>query len=110
MKAFLMWLITVLVNLYEKLFGDDEPIPTVSYEIQVRAGKRGAVREHPNLGNPVIWLLQENESATVGVKDGMLEKVELDSKNIFYYIAFGEKKRGWLKWKEGEMDLIMKSL
>ena len=110
MKAFLAWLIEVLVNLYERLYGDDVPPTKIVWEVRVHPGKRGAVRDKPNLEYPVVWLLQENELATVGVNDdGTLQKVVLDSRNVFYYIRFG-KKVGWLKWKEGEMYLISKEV
>lgn len=111
MKAFLEWLIEVLVDLYERLYGIDPPPPTkLAWQIRILPGKQGAVRDRPEPPPyPVAWLLVENESATVGVKDGMLQTVTVKNPEgvfLFYYIAFGEKKRGWILFKEDRMELI----
>lgn len=112
MKVFLEWLIEALVNLYERLYGDDPPPPPtkLAWQIRVFPGKQGAVRERPEPPPyPVAWLLVENEIATVGVyEDGTLQCIDVKNQEgvfKFYYIAFGEKKRGWILFKEDRMEL-----
>jgi hypothetical protein len=111
-RIILEWLIEALVSLYDKLYRDDPPPkPKVAWEIRVFPGKQGAVRDKPEPPPyPVAWLLVENELATVGVNpDGSLQEVEKKTQEgvfKFYYIAFGEKKRGWILFKKDRMELI----
>jgi len=90
------------------LFPPPEPETKIAWEIRVFPGKQGAVREYPNVGCPVSWLLAENESATVRVDKDNLPEGTLHDGSLFYYIAFGEKKRGWILYKADRMTLVSK--
>ena len=90
------------------LFPPPAPETKIAWEIRVLPGKQGAVRDEPNAGYPVTWLLAENESATVGVDDDNLPKGTLHDGSMFYYIAFGEKKRGWILYIKDRMTLVSK--